>query len=120
MTFKELIQQDVANVFLNTGEFAETKTVIYDGTTYEDIPVMLTDMTLEEREKTRSANEHLQGLYQAQAILYCASDSLGELQPESGARLAIQDATGFLQQYRVSTSTCESGMLCIELAAMQE
>lgn len=39
------MQDDLHGVFLNLDEFAERHTVIYDGETYEDIPVVITGCT---------------------------------------------------------------------------
>ena len=37
-TFKDILKQDICNVFLNPDEFAEIRTVRYDGMEYPDIP----------------------------------------------------------------------------------
>lgn len=39
--FKNMVQADIKNVFLNDSEFAELHTVIYDGVTYKDIPIVM-------------------------------------------------------------------------------
>ena len=39
--FRDAVQDDLHGVFLNLDEFAERHTVIYDGETYEDIPVVI-------------------------------------------------------------------------------
>lgn len=38
-----MVAADIHNVFLNPDEFADKRTVIYDGETYMDIPVVLTN-----------------------------------------------------------------------------
>lgn len=43
--FRDAVQDDLHGVFLNLDEFAERHTVIYDGETYEDIPVVITGCT---------------------------------------------------------------------------
>ena len=39
--FKEQLRRDIHKVFLNTSEFAENRTVRYDGEEYPDISVVL-------------------------------------------------------------------------------
>ena len=36
MSFKDMLADDIHNVFLNVDEFAEKRTVEYDGERYED------------------------------------------------------------------------------------
>ena len=76
-SFREMIAADLHNVFLNTGEFAETRTVEYDGNRYEDIPVLL--IGLEERDRSQRVDDHVQGLYRVSAVLHCALEDLGEI-----------------------------------------
>ena len=113
-SFREMIAADLHNVFLNTGEFAETRTVEYDGNRYEDIPVLL--IGLEER-------DHVQGLYRVSAVLHCALEDLGGNQPENGTRIRINDREGgggFFREFYVGASACEAGLLQVELEAMDE
>lgn len=35
MSFKDMVAEDNRNVFLNLDEFAERRTIIYDGVTYD-------------------------------------------------------------------------------------
>ena len=44
MSFKDMVESDNKAVFLNTEEFAYNLNVIYDGETYEAIPVVLTGL----------------------------------------------------------------------------
>ena len=41
--FKDMVQADIKGVFLNLDEFAELHTVVYDGVTYEGIPMVMSD-----------------------------------------------------------------------------
>ena len=41
MSFKDMVAADIHGVFLNLDEFAEKLTVVYDGETYADIPIVL-------------------------------------------------------------------------------
>ena len=42
MSFKDMVAADIKAVFLNLDEFGEPQTIIYDGETFRDIPVVLT------------------------------------------------------------------------------
>ena len=39
--FKDAVSADISGVFLNENEFAERRSIRYDGETYENIPVVL-------------------------------------------------------------------------------
>ena len=43
-SFKDMVARDNFGVFLNCDEFAEKRTVKYDGATYEDIPIVLSGL----------------------------------------------------------------------------
>lgn len=121
MSFKEMVHEDIKNVFLNTDEFAEIRTVEYDGVSYEDIPVVLTDEA--EQGRQQNVSDHVQGLYLLTAVLYCALEDLGGIQPEKGRPIQINDEEGgggFFQKFYVAASSCEMGMLRVELEAIDE
>ena len=61
MNFKDMLTSDIHDVFLNLEEFAELRTVRYDGESYQDIPVVLEGPVNEEREQLR--DDHIQGLH---------------------------------------------------------
>ena len=44
MSFKDMLADDIRDVFLNLDEFAEKRTVEYDGERYEDIPAVLSGL----------------------------------------------------------------------------
>ncbi len=120
-SFQKMVAADLHNVFLNTGEFAEIRTVEYDDRRYEDIPVLL--IGLEERDRSQRMTDHVQGLYCVSAVLYCALDDLGGNQPEQGTRIRINDRAGgggFFREFYVGASACEAGLLQIELEAIDE
>lgn len=114
-SFKQQLAADNQKVFLNTVEFAELYTIIYDGETYKDVPAVLTGV--EQKERQRIEADHGEGLYQVSTVLYCAQADLGGVQPEQGSTIKINDETGsdFFIKYRVASSICEIGMLEIEL-----
>ena len=126
MSFKDMVAADNKNVFLNTSDFGEIRTVKYDGETYEDIPVLLTEqkqsakrsMVLQSRQK-----DNTQGLYLVTNVLQCAISDLGGVQPEKGQRIKINDeegGSGFFYEYYVATSSVAMGMLRVELEAIDD
>lgn len=118
--FKEMVFSDVHNVFLNTGEFAERRTIRYDGETYESIPVVMTGIKQKDRHQLQT--DHIEGLFLATSVLHCAISDLGGKQPEKGCRLSISknEGSSFFLDYYVASSVCEMGMLRIELEDISE
>lgn len=125
MSFRDMVAADIHNVFLNLEEYAELRTVIYDGETYDGpehkgIPIVLKGIKEEERHQLVS--DHVQGLYLVSSVLHCAIDDLGGKQPERGGKIHINDEEGgkFFRQFYVVSSICELGMLRVELEAIDE
>ena len=120
-SFKNSVESDIHNVFLNIDEFACKRTVIYDGETYEDIPIVLSG--LKEQDRRQLTSDHLQGLYLVTSVLHCALSDMGGIQPEKGQRIKINDrenGKGFFREYYIASSVCEMGMLRVELEAIDE
>jgi hypothetical protein len=121
MSFKDMVAADVHGVFLNLSEFAEKRTIIYDGVTYKDIPIVLTG--LKEKDRRQIASDHAQGLYLVTSVLHCALSDLGGKQPEKGMRIKINDAEdgkGFFSEFYVASSVVEMGMIRCELEGIDE
>ena len=126
MSFKDMVAADIRKVFLNTDEFAELRTVRYDGMDYDGpehggIPIVLTG--LKEQDRRQLVTDHAQGLYLVASVLHCALDDLGGKQPEKGQRISINDEEGgggFFREFYVASSVCEMGMLRVELEAVDE
>ena len=121
MSFKDMLADDIRDVFLNLDEFAEKRTVEYDGERYEDIPAVLSG--LKEKDRRQLMSDHVQGLYLVSSVLHCALDDRGGNQPEKGQRIRINDkegGEGFFREFYVASSVCELGMLRVELEAIDE
>lgn len=119
--FKDMVAADIHNIFLNTNEFAELRTIRYDGEEYVDIPVVLTG--LKEQDRRQLQSDHVQGLYLVTSVLHCARSDLGGKQPEKGGKIEINDEEGgggFFHRFYVASSVCEMGMLRVELEAIDE
>lgn len=126
MSFKDMVAADIRKVFLNTDEFAELRTVRYDGVDYDGpehrgIPIVLTG--LKEKDRRQLVTDHAQGLYLVASVLHCALEDLDGKQPEKGQRISINDEEGgggFFREFYVASSVCEMGMLRVELEAVDE
>ena len=126
MSFKESVDADIKNVFLNPAEFGELRTVVYDDVTYEDILVVISSVKEKDRRTMLIQNgrrDNIQGLYMSLSVLHCARADLGGKMPEKGQSLKINNREGgggFFKEYRVAASGCASGMLRVELEAIDE
>lgn len=121
--FKDMVAADNCAVFMNDSEFADRRTVRYDGETFADIPIVLSGAKQSERPVSISSGDHGQGLYLVSAVLHCALSDLGGKQPERGTRIQINDEAddkGFFREFYVAASDCEMGMLRVELEAIDE
>lgn len=119
--FKEMLAADNLRVFLNPAEFAQLRTVIYEGQRYEDIPVVLSG--LKEDDRAQKADDHAQGLFLLKALLQCSLADLGGVQPQKGARLQINNQEGgggFFREFYISEAVCEYGLLRLELEDINE
>lgn len=119
LDFKTLIEEDNANIFMNTQEFADLHTIEYAGRTYTDIPALLDDLT--EKDRKQLAADHAQGLYMVTAELYCMAKDLDNRLPKKGSRIAINDKTGsdYYREFYVASVKCDMGMLELGLEATE-
>ena len=118
--FKDMVAADIHGVFLNDAEFAERRTVKYNGETYEDIPVVLNGIKQSERKQL--VFDHTMGLYLVTDIMHVALSDLGGHMPEKGHILSISDpeVPTFFQDYYVASCLNTVGMLRIELEVTSE
>ena len=123
--FKDRVSRDIHKIFLNVDKFAEERTVIYDGVTYdgpehEGIPIVLTGPVETDREQLK--DDHVQGLHLVTHTLYCAREDLGGKLPKQGSSIQVNTRKGgkFFRTYYIAASADELGMLRIELEAMAD
>lgn len=119
--FQDMVAADIHGVFLSDEEFAQKRTVMYDGETYLDIPIVLSGPKEHDRYQLRT--DHVQGLYKVSSVLCCALSDLGGNKPEKGCAIKINNREGgggYFQKYHVASSICEMGMLRVELEAIDE
>ena len=119
MGFKEMVAADNLRTFLDTETFGELRTVTFDGEEYEEIPVVISQMKEQDRVTVMSDHEH--GIYRVTAVFHCKLDDIGGSIPEKGRKFGIYDPDDrFLREYYVGQSSCDMGMVRLELEALDE
>ncbi len=120
MSMRDAFANDIKGVFLNLDEFAERRTIIYDDETYTDVPVVLTG--LKEQERSGSTSNRAEGLYRVTSVLHCDITDIGGIQPEQGKAIKISDVDDplYFKRFFIATSTCELGMIRLELEVVDE
>jgi len=118
MTFREIVAQDNVKVFGNTNEFADLRTIYYDGEKYEEVPVVMTK--LKEKDRTVPVKDHAQGFYLVTAIVHFPVEYLDGHVPENGSKISISDDEAFDREYYVAQSSCDLGMVRLELEEYDE
>lgn len=118
--FKDMVNEDNKNVFINLSEFAESRTIKYDGEVYKDVSLVLTKT--KEKDRKQLVSDHAEGLFLVTAVLHCPIEALRGVRPEKGKTLGITDPVDvdFFHDYYIATSSEELGMLRLELEAIDE
>ena len=118
--FRDLVAADIHDVFLEPDEFAELRSVRYDGVVYADIPVVLNGF--KEEKRTTHVSDHSQGLYRVTDIAHIALSDLGGNLQERGGKIEITTAEGgtYYRRYYVGAVQNTVGLLRIELEAVDE
>lgn len=104
MTFKEIVKNDVRQVFMNLDEFSETHTI--NG---KEMPVQIDSNEQIEREKR--LNQNMDGIYKNQKLIYVSAEDFGAL-PKQGAMLNMDG-----RMYKVEDAIHEDGVYSITLGA---
>lgn len=118
--FRDMVAADIHDVFLNTAEFAEKRTVRYDGNTYTDVPVVLNG--IKSKDRNQSAQDHAHGLYIVSDVMQVALSDIGGKLPERGTVIEISAKEGgtFLRRYYIGQAQNTVGMIRLELEAIDE
>lgn len=103
MTFREMVQKDIKNVFLNPKEFGETHVI--DG---KEMTIIIDDNELLERKKGKTI-AIAEGLHTRQLLIYVSIEDFGE-EPLIGRLLELDG-----NDYTVLDVTNEMGMYTITL-----
>ena len=104
MTFKEIVKNDVRQVFMNLDEFSETHTI--NG---KEMPVQIDSNEQIEREKR--LNQNMDGIYKNQKLIYVSAEESGPM-PKQGAMLNMDG-----RMYKVEDAIHEDGVYSITLGA---
>lgn len=111
MNFKELIQEDNAEVFINPEEFGEEHVV--GG---RRMTIVIDDNEMIEREKRMSGSgmeDYRQGMYLKELLFYVLADEFGQL-PAVGRSLELDG-----KRYIVTDAVDECGIYSISLKAVR-
>ena len=103
-TFKDLLADDIKDVFMNRDEFAEMHTI--GG---REMPVIIDEIELTERSKKQVDKGRIEGIYKRQILLYVAQKDFGML-PAIGATLRVDKSN-----WRVADVSNEGGIYSITL-----
>lgn len=106
MTFKELLEQDVKNVFLNPEEFGELHKV-----DDKEMVILIDDHELLERQQR--AGQHLDGIYTKQRLVYVSAADFGPL-PAYGSLFLLDD-----ESYTVTDAVEEGDIYAITIEAKE-
>ena len=111
MDFKKILDNELKIVFHNNSEFAENKTIYYDGQEYDNIPVVI-DRSAKERNKTSSDKDPT--LYSIDVTVYINLFDLGFI-PQKNHSIYIDD-----DEFKIITVKEEMGEIVIELEVLDE
>lgn len=104
MGFKNIVREDVHNVFLNIEEFSEIHTI--NG---KSMPVQVDSNEQIEREKRSAKN--IEGIFTNQRLIYVAASDFGPM-PKQGSLLTMDN-----RMFRVVDAVDEDGIYSITLEA---
>jgi len=105
-TFKEIIQSDISNNFMNSLEFADLHTI--DG---KSMKVIIDNNEHLEREKRAAQRQIVDGMYIKQVLIYVSGSEYGPF-PAQGKQLILDG-----KRYRVADAIDEDGLYSITLEA---
>ncbi len=104
MTFQEQLEKDRRTAFLNPEEFGEAHTI--NG---KEMTIIIDNNEQIEREKR--TNQHADGVYKNQKLIYVAASDFGPL-PKQGVRLVLDK-----KNYTVVDAISEDGIYSITIEA---
>lgn len=108
MTFKEMMREDISNVFLNQDEFGEQHTV--NGR--EGVSIILDDIELLNREKFRKEVKD-DGTSLNHSMFYVKASDFGRL-PKAGQQVTIDGLN-----FQVEKAANEQGIYSITIRAVR-
>lgn len=111
MNFKDVVRQDVKNVFHNAQEFAENTAVKYDGT-WHNIPVILDYDGAKDRKKPSTDNAD--GIFLFDVVAYIAAADLPTI-PRKDRKIEIEDDI-----FKITKVENEAGEIVLYLEMLDE
>ena len=108
MGFKDILYQDIGNIFLNPEEFGELHQV--DG---ERMAVIIDGNEVTERSKKQTEKGRIEGVYEKQIVMYVSASKFGPM-PAIGRVLRLDSSS-----YRVEDVINEGGVYSITLGAVR-
>lgn len=122
MNFKDMVAADVRNVFLNESEFAEIRTIVYDGRAFENVPIVLTH--IKQKELPVVNGNRMDGIYNVSEVMHISEESLKGIIPQKNQTIGVEDGTAmghiFIKKYDIASVSCAEGMITLELEARDE
>lgn len=103
MGFKDIVQQDIKNVFMNNGEFSDIH--IIDG---KEMSVIVDELELTERQKKQKYDSVLS---KKEILIYVSAEEYGPL-PAINKPIAFDGKT-----YLIKEASNEDGMYSLHLGA---
>lgn len=107
MGFKEMLFEDIKNIFLNVEEFGEIHTI-----NQKEMLVVIDEMELTERSKKQIESGRIDGIYKRQILLYVARKDFGKM-PAIGSNLNVDSS-----KWRVADVSNEGGVYSITLGSV--
>ncbi len=107
LDFKSIVENDLKETFFLSEEFAERHLV--NG---KEMDVLLDAYELMERKGSQGANNHFDGIFSAELLMYVKGVDFG-VPPKVGALLVLDES----KVYRVKEVTEELGVYAIALGA---
>jgi len=104
MGFKDIMAQDINNVFINNEEFSETHKI-------DDVEMDVIIDQNELIERQVKVNQHMDGIYSCAILIYVKASQFGN-KPKVGSQLKLDK-----KMYLVSDCTVEDGLYAITLEA---
>ncbi len=104
MSFKEILESDVHEVFMNVDEFSDMHMVNGKG-----MAVQIDSNEQIEREKR--LYQHVDGIYKNQKLMYVAASDFGKL-PAQGSKVTVDG-----KLYTVTDAISEGGIYSITIEA---
>lgn len=110
--FKDQIKRDIAAVFHNTSEFADKMVVEYNGSVYNDIPVVIDSEIAKERTKPSSDNSV--GIFAVDITAFIAFEDLG-IVPRKETKIIIGGV-----EYSIVNVAFDVGEITLDLEMLDE